>query len=96
MGSVESVKAASDIYTPVSGQIEQVNEELIEQASLLNKDPMGKGASRIKFSSIALGRSPLVQLVGSDVFEGLLPPFHHFLERYIHPPFPDMISRHKG
>ena len=43
MGSVESVKAASDIYSPVSGVLEEVNEALTDQPSLLNKDPLAKG-----------------------------------------------------
>jgi glycine cleavage system H protein len=40
---VESVKAASDIYTPVSGEIVEANEALSENASLLNTDPYGAG-----------------------------------------------------
>lgn len=40
---VESVKAASDIYTPVSGRITEVNEELNDSPSLINEDPYGKG-----------------------------------------------------
>ena len=40
---VESVKAASDIYSPVSGSIIQVNELLDEQPELLNSDPYGEG-----------------------------------------------------
>jgi glycine cleavage system H protein len=40
---VESVKAASDIYTPVSGEIVEANEALWENASLLNTDPYGAG-----------------------------------------------------
>lgn len=40
---VESVKAASDIYAPVSGSITQVNELLDEQPELLNSDPYGEG-----------------------------------------------------
>ena len=39
----ESVKAASDIYTPVSGRITEVNEELNDSPSLINEDPYGKG-----------------------------------------------------
>ena len=42
-GVVESVKAAADIYMPVSGEITQVNEDLRADPSLANKDPMGKG-----------------------------------------------------
>lgn len=45
MGAVESVKAASDIFAPVSGQIEAVNGELADQPDLLNKDAEGAGAS---------------------------------------------------
>ena len=40
---VESVKAASDIYAPVSGEIVAVNEELTRTPELLNQDPYGKG-----------------------------------------------------
>lgn len=40
---VESVKAASDIYAPVSGEIVAVNEELKEDPSLINHDPYGEG-----------------------------------------------------
>ena len=42
-GVVESVKAAADIYMPVSGEITEVNEDLRKDPSLANKDPMGKG-----------------------------------------------------
>lgn len=41
--SIESVKAASDIYAPVSGKIVQVNEKLNDQPELVNKDPEGQG-----------------------------------------------------
>jgi glycine cleavage system H protein len=40
---VESVKAASDIYTPVSGTITEVNEALSANPALLNTDPFGEG-----------------------------------------------------
>ena len=40
---VESVKAASDIYAPVSGDIVAVNEELSSAPELVNQDPFGKG-----------------------------------------------------
>lgn len=41
-GVVESVKAASDIYMPVSGEVIEVNEVLTQQYELVNKDPYGK------------------------------------------------------
>jgi glycine cleavage system H protein len=42
-GVVESVKAAADIYMPVSGEIMSVNEALRDDPSLVNRDPMGEG-----------------------------------------------------
>ena len=42
-GVVESVKAASDIYAPVSGKIVEVNEALENSPELANSDPYGEG-----------------------------------------------------
>ena len=42
-GVVESVKAAADLYMPVSGEIVEVNEALRADPSLANTDPMGNG-----------------------------------------------------
>jgi len=42
-GSVESVKAVSDLIAPLSGAIEQVNEEVTNKPELLNEDPYGEG-----------------------------------------------------
>jgi glycine cleavage system H protein len=42
-GLVESVKAASDIYSPVTGEVVEVNEALEDSPELLNEDPTGKG-----------------------------------------------------
>lgn len=57
MGAVESVKAASDIFAPVSGQITEVNEALGDTPDLLNKSPEDEG----RFFGFHL----LVELVGS-------------------------------
>jgi glycine cleavage system H protein len=43
IGVVESVKAVSDIYSPVSGKVIAVNEELLDSPELINQDPYGKG-----------------------------------------------------
>ncbi|EPQ60751.1 glycine cleavage H-protein [Gloeophyllum trabeum ATCC 11539] len=43
IGAVESVKAASDIYAPVSGVVKEINEALNSQPGLLNKSPEDKG-----------------------------------------------------
>ncbi len=39
MGVVESVKAASDIYAPISGKVVAVNDEVVNSPELLNQDP---------------------------------------------------------
>jgi glycine cleavage system H protein len=42
-GVVESVKAASDLYSPVAGQITAVNQKLASNPELINSDPYGEG-----------------------------------------------------
>src|ERR1700675_383446 len=42
-GVVESVKAASDLYSPVSGRITEVNDKLTAKPELINSDPYGDG-----------------------------------------------------
>ncbi|WP_018125195.1 glycine cleavage system protein GcvH [Desulfovibrio oxyclinae] len=42
-GSVESVKAASELYAPVSGEVVEVNEELEDAPEKVNEDPYGEG-----------------------------------------------------
>jgi glycine cleavage system H protein len=42
-GVVESVKAASDVFVPVSGEIAEVNDELSDNPEIINEDPFGKG-----------------------------------------------------
>lgn len=42
-GVVESVKAASDVYVPVGGEIVAVNEDLEDTPELVNQDPYGEG-----------------------------------------------------
>ena len=54
MGSVESVKAVSDIFAPVSGEIVEINETLAEAPEKLNTDPHGAAwLVKIKLSSAA-------------------------------------------
>ncbi|MDQ6883449.1 MAG: glycine cleavage system protein GcvH [Candidatus Dormibacteraeota bacterium] len=43
MGVIESVKAASDLYSPVGGEVAEVNGELKEHPEYINQDPYGKG-----------------------------------------------------
>ena len=42
-GVVESVKAAADVYMPVSGEVVEVNEALRDDPALANSDPLGAG-----------------------------------------------------
>lgn len=52
-GVVESVKAASDIYSPVSGEVIAINDELGGSPELLNSDPYGAWIFKIKPSDKA-------------------------------------------
>ena len=42
-GSIESVKAASDLFLPIGGKIVEINEQLEDQPELVNEDPEGEG-----------------------------------------------------
>jgi len=52
-GVVESVKAASDIYAPIAGEVIAVNEELSGSPELLNSDPYGAWIFKLKPSNSA-------------------------------------------
>lgn len=43
MGTIEAVKAVSDIYAPLSGEVVDVNRDLEKQSEVVNKEPYGKG-----------------------------------------------------
>jgi len=47
LGDIESVKAVSDIYSPVSGTIAEVNEEVVDDPAKINADPYGSWIVRI-------------------------------------------------
>ena len=48
---IESVKAASDIYSPVSGEVIEINSELVKKPELVNQDPYGTAwLYRVKIS----------------------------------------------
>ena len=51
-GSVESVKAVSEVFTPVSGEVVQINEALADEPEKVNSDPYGAGwMLRVRMSS---------------------------------------------
>ena len=41
VGVVESTKAASDVYTPVSGEVVDINQSIVDEPSMINSDPEG-------------------------------------------------------
>ncbi len=43
MGEIESVKAVSDLFTPASGDVIEVNEKVVEKPELVNSEPYGDG-----------------------------------------------------
>ncbi|HXG58344.1 MAG TPA: glycine cleavage system protein GcvH [Thermoanaerobaculia bacterium] len=43
LGSIESVKAVSELFSPVSGEVVEVNEALADKPQLVNEDPYGDG-----------------------------------------------------
>ena len=49
-GALESVKASSDLYAPVSGEVVAVNEELEDKPELINEDPYGAWIIKVKMS----------------------------------------------
>jgi len=43
LGEIESVKAVSDLYSPVSGEVTEVNQEVVDRPELANQSPYGQG-----------------------------------------------------
>ncbi len=67
---VESVKAASDVYAPLSGTIVEVNTRVLEEPELINTDPYGEGwLFKIQFTD----RDELEDLLDADAYEEQLP-----------------------
>jgi glycine cleavage system H protein len=55
-GEIESVKAVSEISSPVSGEIEEVNEPLSDDLTVINNDPYGEGwMVKVKLSGDPVG-----------------------------------------
>jgi glycine cleavage system H protein len=68
-GVVESVKAVSDIYSPLSGEVTEVNEDLNDSPELVNEDPHNKGwILRIKIKD----DSELQKLMSASEYEQML------------------------
>jgi glycine cleavage system H protein len=53
LGSIESVKAVSELFSPVTGEVVEVNEALADNPALVNTDPFGDGwMIRVKISDV--------------------------------------------
>ncbi len=66
IGEVESVKAVSDIFAPVSGKVSEVNQTAIDKPQLVNEDPYGAGwLVRLELSK----SSELDALMDSDKYD---------------------------
>jgi glycine cleavage system H protein len=60
-GVVESVKAASDVYAPVSGEVIEINESLLDTPETLNSDPYGEGwMIKLRASNLEADQSDLL------------------------------------
>jgi len=68
-GSIESVKSVSDVISPISGEIIEVNKELENKPELLNKEPYGNGwIAKIKISD----KAELDKLMSAEEYEKLV------------------------
>ena len=66
LGSIESVKAVSELFAPVSGEVVEINETLAEKPELVNTDPYGDGwMIRIRVSDT----SELDDLMNAEEYE---------------------------
>ena len=68
-GSIESVKAVSDLTSPITGEVIQVNEELPRKPELITKDPYGEGwMIKVKIKDL----TELNTLMDSEKYEELI------------------------
>jgi glycine cleavage system H protein len=65
MGVIESVKAVATLFSPVSGRILEVNEELEEAPELLNEDPYGNWIAIVEITE----QSELDDLISADEYK---------------------------
>jgi glycine cleavage system H protein len=66
LGTIESVKAVAEVYTPIAGEVIEVNDSLKDDPQLVNEDPHGDGwLVRFKYSS----SSDLAELMDAETYE---------------------------
>lgn len=67
-GALESVKASSDLYCPVSGVVVEVNEEVVDQPELVNADAYANWIIKVKMAD----ESELDDLLDADAYKELI------------------------
>lgn len=66
IGTIESVKAVAEVYTPVAGEIVEINDAVVDDPELLNEEPQSEGwLVKIRFSSAA----DLKSLMNAEQYE---------------------------
>ncbi len=74
IGTIESVKAVSEVFCPVNGEVLEVNQELNASPELVNQDPHGKGwILRLKMNN----KADLEALMKADEYEKFLEGLEH-------------------
>lgn len=66
-GAVESVKAASDLICPVSGKVVEVNEDLIGEPELINKDAFASWLIKVEYTN----ESDFNSLMNAEAYRGI-------------------------
>ena len=69
MGEIESVKAVSELYSPMSGEINEINDQLLDSPELINDDPYQTGWL-VRLSNVS--DSELGELMTADEYENYL------------------------
>lgn len=70
---VESVKAASDVYAPINGEVIGINEQVVDNPTLVNTDPAGKGwLFKVKITD----QSQLDNLLDEPAYHALIAEAH--------------------
>ena len=69
IGEIESVKAVSDLYSPVTGEVVEVNQEAVDEPELINSEPYGRGW----LFKVRLGNAgELDALLSSEAYDELI------------------------
>jgi glycine cleavage system H protein len=72
-GVIESVKTASDLYSPAAGEVVAVNAALADKPELVNEDPYGEGwMIRVRLSDPEAALQPSKRLMDADAYRSLI------------------------